>query len=202
MIIVVEGVSAAGKTTWCRKHAASMLVRESYPTARPNWKDGEQTAAEGWTDWNAGRWAAALSMETAQGVAVCDTDPLKAHYNWCLWQIGEAPQSYWLAQLEATREAFRQQRMGFADLYLFKTIDAKTARHQRDADTVRDRSNFDLNVRLNEPLMAWYATIEKSVPGKVLWMLPDAMPDVTGIGTWRYSLEAFDTFVGSLPRKI
>lgn len=36
MIIVIEGISAAGKTTWCRQRASEYLVKESYPerTAR------------------------------------------------------------------------------------------------------------------------------------------------------------------------
>ena len=31
MLIVVEGISAAGKTTWCRKHASGFTVSETGP---------------------------------------------------------------------------------------------------------------------------------------------------------------------------
>lgn len=31
MLIVVEGISASGKTTWCRKHAADFTVAETGP---------------------------------------------------------------------------------------------------------------------------------------------------------------------------
>ncbi|RVM40889.1 hypothetical protein CN106_30025, partial [Sinorhizobium meliloti] len=34
MIIVVEGISAAGKTTWCKSHGQSNLIPETFPADR------------------------------------------------------------------------------------------------------------------------------------------------------------------------
>ncbi|MFJ2334106.1 hypothetical protein [Pseudomonas helleri] len=36
------------------------------------------------------RWQKALAMEDMSSWALCDSDPLKLHYIWSLWQIGEA----------------------------------------------------------------------------------------------------------------
>lgn len=128
MIIVVEGISAAGKTTWCRQHAAQNLIKESYPEKRPDRHADPSEAARLWTEWNSKRWSDALAMEQATGVAVCDTDPLKLHFSWALWQIGEAPEAEWLANLKFAREAIQNRRLGFADQYLFKRIDSQVAR--------------------------------------------------------------------------
>ncbi|MBB4186573.1 hypothetical protein [Sinorhizobium terangae] len=202
MIVVVEGISAAGKTTWCRNHAERLLVRESYPSPRPDRNADAMKAAQAWTDWNARRWADALATEEERGVAVCDTDPLKLHFIWGLWRIGEAPKEHWLYQLEETREAFRRKVLGFADIYLVKRIDPATARRQRDGDTERDRSNFDLHARLQASLHAWYEAIAGCVPAKVEWALPCGLPAGRCIGTkaHRYDVDLFDRFVASLPK--
>jgi hypothetical protein len=48
---------------------------------------------------------AARAMERSSSIAVCDTDPLKLHYVWSLWQIGVASERYWREQCVATRDA-------------------------------------------------------------------------------------------------
>lgn len=119
MIVVVEGISAAGKTSWCRNHAQG-FVAETFPADRHVQPLQGQATAQYWTDWNARHWQDALSLETTNGLAVCDTDPLKLHYLWGLWQIGEAPETQWRHQLETTRRTIENRELGFADLYLVK----------------------------------------------------------------------------------
>ena len=51
MIIVVEGISAAGKTTWCHRCAREYLIKESYPEKRPDRHAGPSEAARLWTEW-------------------------------------------------------------------------------------------------------------------------------------------------------
>ncbi len=200
MIAVVEGISAAGKTTWCRKHAPECLVPETFPPDRHYQPSTGLPTAQYWTDWNAKRWKEALLVEEVGGIAVCDTDPLKLHYLWCLAQIGESPKHQWLLQLETTRAAFAARRLGFADLYLVKKIDAAVARLQSEGDTKRLRDKFDLHVRLQEPLIAWYQSLDRVFPGRVLWHLPDALPHrKDGDGRTRYDLQAFDNLIQSLP---
>ncbi|ASP87092.1 hypothetical protein [Sinorhizobium meliloti] len=201
MIIVVEGISASGKTTWCQKHGEGILVEERYPVPRPDRNADPMKAANAWTDWNARRWAQALELEGRQGIAVCDTDPLKLHFVWSLWQIGEAPEEHWLHQLQATRKAFLKRVLGFADLYLVQRIDPSIAFQQRDADKERHRPNFDLHLRLQNSLHAWYEAISKTTPATVKWALPSELPLlVSSVTDHRYDVAVFDRFVASLPR--
>ena len=140
-------------------------------------------------------------MELAKGLAVCDTDPLKLHFIWALWEIGEAPEAAWLAQLRFTREAIRNRRLGFADRYLFKRIDPLAAQQQRDGDTARPRPNFGLHLRLHGSLVRWYETIAEVMPERLVWDLPQTLPpiDMTA-SAQRHDLTLFDRFIGLLPR--
>ncbi|MHC2351241.1 hypothetical protein ACVMB3_000699 [Sinorhizobium meliloti] len=116
MIIVVEGISAAGKTTWCKSHGQSNLIPETFPADRKALPLTGIETAQYWTDWNAKRWGDALQMERGKGLAICDTDPLKLHYSWCLCQIGALPKRQWELQLQATRTALQEKQLGFAML--------------------------------------------------------------------------------------
>lgn len=200
MIIVVEGISAAGKTTWCQHHAAQYLVKESYPAKRPDRQAGPGEAARIWTDWNSRRWSEAVAMERANGVAVCDTDPLKLHFIWAMWQTGEVAEPHWIAQLKFTRLALYHQRLGFADRYLFKKIDPDVAQAQRDHDASRSRPNFDLHLRLSNSLVLWYETLAAVMQDLVRWELPQRLPQTDGAtNPFRYDVAMFDRFVEMLP---
>ncbi len=200
MIVVVEGISAAGKTTWCRAHAQPYLIPESYPADRKEQPETGLATARYWANWNAKRWGDALAMEDGKGHAVCDTDPLKLHYSWCMWQIGVLPKSQWELQLETSREAFAEKRLGFADAYLVKAIDPAIARQQRDADTLRVRDRFDLNVQLQPPLLHWYRQMDAVLGGRVRWELPETGLSLGSVTTnaLRYDIGAFDAFIAAL----
>ncbi len=71
------------------------------------------------------------------------------------------------------RKSIAQGRIGFADVYLVNLIDPQHARRQRDADKTRTRRNFELHVRLSEPLTTWYRALETVLPGTVIWELPE-----------------------------
>jgi hypothetical protein len=130
MLIVVEGVSAAGKTTWCRQHAGASIVPEIAPRDdAPNPLRQPVAAARFWVSQHERRWTAARAMEQSSGLAVCDTDPLKLHYPWSLWQAGAASQDYWHAARDATRAAIANEALGFAAIYLVKCIDPHLARN-------------------------------------------------------------------------
>ncbi len=201
MIVVVEGISAAGKTTWCQHHATQYLIKESYPEKRPDRQAGPGEAARIWTDWNCRRWSEAVAMERDLGVAVCDTDPLKLHFIWAMRQIGEVAESHWTAQLKFTRQALYDRRLGFADRYLFKQISPDVAQAQRDHDASRSRPNFDLHLRLSSSLVDWYETLADTMPGLVRWELPEGLPTTDGkTNPFRYDIAVFDRFVDLLPR--
>ena len=205
MIVVIEGISAAGKTSWCRQHAPDHLVPETYPQIRPDRNHDAREAARFWTDWNVRRWSEALALEQSKGTAVCDTDPLKLHYIWSLWRIGEAPENHWRHQMEATREAFDKRALGFADVYFVKKIDPHTVRLQKERDQAKSRMNFDLHLRLQASLHAWYEALAMILPERIRWSLPTRLPALepdTWLSKSRYDVKLFDRFIANLPGQI
>jgi len=204
MIVVIEGISAAGKTTWCRRHAADRCVPEAGPiTGAPDREADPLAAARFWAAANARRWQAALALECASGCAVCDNDPLKLHYVWTLWRIGAATGAQWRAECAAAREQIAARRLGFADRYHVRAIDADQARRQRDNDPARTRRHFELHLRLQAPLIAWYETLACVLPGRVQFDWPDAgeleVDSAAAPDPLRYALDRFDALVGALP---
>ncbi|MDH0303468.1 MULTISPECIES: hypothetical protein [unclassified Pseudomonas] len=198
MILVVEGISASGKTTWCARHAGRQVIAEHGRLKNaPDRTADAVGAARFWAQRNVDRWQAALAMEHATSLAVCDSDPLKLHYIWTLWQIGEASEHDWLTELQATRETIAQGRIGFADCYLVSRIAPQLARERANADTTRRRSRFELHVRLQPALLKWYSALEQALPGRVRFELPAQMPAAPRLDG-RYSLEAFDQMIASL----
>jgi hypothetical protein len=201
MIIVVEGISASGKSTWCERHGLGHIVAETgWVKAPPDPEAAPAAAAAFWIDKNASRWRAALAMESANDPAVCDTDPLKLHYIWCLWQIGEASATSWSFQLAATRQAIVDQRIGFADRYIVGAVELELARRWRDGDTTRTRRQFDLHVRLQPPLLTWYRTLGSVLPCEVLFGFPETVPAPHAPPSpARYDVALFDRAMAKLP---
>ena len=112
MIVVVEGLSAAGKTTWITAHCRpGMVIAEAPGGPAPDRNLDPDGAAAHWARISALRWHAAHQAEHSTGTAVCDTDPLKLHYVWSLWRTGHASRRQWHAELNATRELFAQERL-------------------------------------------------------------------------------------------
>ena len=179
MIVAVEGPSAAGKTTWCRAHTADFVPEYVATGAEPDGSD-PVAQADYWADVNCGRWGQAVELERRTGVAVCDGDPLKLHYSWCLAVVGASPWDRFHRELLRSRAAFATGDLGLVDLVVVSTASEQELRRHRAADGTRRRRSFDLHVRLREPLLAWYTTLERLSPGRVLWTLPQ---DDTVLGT-------------------
>ena len=199
MIVVIEGISASGKSTWCRTHASRFVIPETGPLENPPAPDSDPIEkALFWTQCNSRHWQASLETEASDGIAVCDTDPLKLHYIWSLWQIGEATFDDWHHQLTATRESFSAGLLGFTDLYFVNEIDAVTARRWKEGDKTRRRRNFDLHIRLQPALISWYRTLESVRPQSVQFCLPDQLPPVCASRD-RYDIAAFDQLIERLP---
>ncbi|GII22564.1 hypothetical protein [Planosporangium mesophilum] len=179
MIVAVTGPSAAGKTTWCRRHHVEDLVGEYVPTgAEPDDTDLPAQAAF-WCAVNCQRWQAAIHRERVSGLAVCDDDPLKLHYSWSLVRIGAASRKLWTFEVAANRAAIADGRLGFADVVLVSLPSVEELHRRRDADPVRRRRNFALHVQLAQPLREWYEALDMVAPGRVRWELPsDGLPAV------------------------
>lgn len=138
-------------------------------------------------------------MEKTSSWALCDSDPLKLHYMWSLWQIGEASEQDWLLDLAATRETIVQGRIGFADGYIVGRIDPALARQRAQADTTRRRGNFELHVRLQTALLNWYSALDKALPGRLRFDFPAGIPTFENLDE-RYSVNTFDQMIALLPR--
>lgn len=202
MILVVEGISASGKTTWCSIHGGRHVVAENGRFENePDRATDPVAAAAFWAERNVDRWQAALAMENTSAWALCDSDPLKLHYIWTLWQIGEASEDDWRLELDATRNTIAQGRIGFADRYIVARIDPDLARARAKADTSRRRGKFELHVRLQDALLSWYSAMELVLPGRVQFGFPAELPAVANPGE-RYSLAAFDQMIAALPKPI
>ncbi|MEV4638213.1 hypothetical protein AB0J80_12760 [Actinoplanes sp. NPDC049548] len=197
MIVVVEGPTAAGKTSWCRRYVGR-FVPEAAATGREP-ADGV-AAARHWVRTGVQRWSAALELERQDGIAFCDTDPVKLHYAWGMAALGLAPRAQFDRELAVTREAFRSRRLGFADAVLVSLPDVETLRQRRDGDATRRRRNFAAHVQLREPLQQWYATLSTLSPGRVVWDLPfEGVPKLPEPRTDRCAVELLDSLVAALP---
>ncbi|MFI5492635.1 hypothetical protein [Actinoplanes sp. NPDC051859] len=197
MIIVVEGPTAAGKTSWCRGYAGRYVPEHQATGREPT---DAVALARHWVRAGMQRWSAALDLERADGVAFCDTDPVKLHYAWGMAALGLAPRAQFDRELAVTREAFRKHRLGFADTVLVSLPDTATLQQRRDGDHTRRRRNFAAHVQLREPLQHWYAALEQLSPGRVVWELPVAgLPPGPQPRTDRCSVELLDAVVEALP---
>lgn len=204
MIVVVEGPTAAGKTSWVVAHHNRVAVWEyRSPDNEPDRGADPEKAARYWANANARRYQQALDTEKAHGLAVCDTDPFKLHYVWGLWWLGEVDTSAWEAEARVNRKYFETGQLGFADLVLCEIPDLDILQSRRDGDRTRTRRNFDLHILLVEPLRRWYETMDQLEPGRVRWTLPldGTIPDPPPPRVDRSDLQRFDDFLGALSRR-
>ncbi|GGK92440.1 hypothetical protein [Mangrovihabitans endophyticus] len=197
MIVVVEGPTAAGKTTWCRRHVGRFVAGYARTGKEP--ADGPALARH-WARVAMRRWAEAEELERLDGVAFCDTDPIRLHYAWGMAALGLAPRAQFDRELAVVRVAMQTGRLGFADAVLVGLPDVATLQRRRDEDPTRRRRNFATHVQLREPLRQWYATLDALDPGRVHWDLPtDGTPKLPEPRPERSSVALLDALVEALP---
>lgn len=172
MIIVVEGLSAVGKTTLLRRMSAAQVVAEA--GAAPDPGEGNRAPASTdretrrfWVDRQTHRWHQLLDIERRYGRAYADTDPIKLHYAFGLAMIGARARDAFDGECEATREAMGAERLGFADHVVLLSASPEVLAARKAADATRSRRNFGLHARLGLSLDAYYATLERLRPGLV-----------------------------------
>jgi hypothetical protein len=198
VIVVVEGPTAAGKTAWCRRHVGRFVAE--YATTGTEPAEG-QALARHWARVAMRRWGEAEDLERADGVAFCDTDPVKLHYSWGMAMLGLAPRAQFDRELAVTRVAVRMGRLGLADAVLVGLPDLATLQRRRDRDGTRRRRNFATHVQLREPLRQWYAALDRLDPGRVIWDLPaEGVPKLPEPRPDRTSADLLDALIDALPR--
>ncbi len=207
MIVVLEGISAAGKTTYARQFGDGRWVPEIPVKGRlPSADASLDEHAHFWAEHNVRKFQAAVEIEREHGFAICDTDPMKIHYSWCMEHAGfHWPDKFANARV-FVRKAIADGRLGFADLYLVKRIEPSVARAQKEGDPTRRRGNFEQHLALQPHLIAWFTALSEILPGRICWKFPDADKLLTEAkdkapedSPRRFDVEVFDALIERLP---
>ena len=193
MIVVVEGPSAAGKTTWSQQHGA-LVVGEDRLLAPADAIPEESTRF--WLEANCSRWAVALETEAHFGDAVCDTDPLKLNYQYCLARIGALPWRVVHDAVGSYRDAIVEKSLGIADVIVCSFPAVEVLEQRKLTDESRRRRNFELHRQMSEPLHDWYGALDSAEPGRVVWHLPDDLP--ASVVRDRFDITLFDRWMAAL----
>ena len=171
VIVAVEGPSASGKTTWCRRQPWPVVAEYTPSGSEPDGSD-EHLRAAFWVGVNSARWLQAVELDAKHEVVLCDGDPMKLHYSWSLARIGAVPWSRFECELRYTRAALVDGHLGMADLVLVSVPPTDVLHARRAADPTRRRRSFDVHVELAGPLREWYTAVDEAEPGGVVWGWP------------------------------
>jgi nicotinamide riboside kinase len=197
VIVVVEGPSAAGKSMWASRFDTRIVIHENGRIEPPPGLSPDQLA-DFWVHMNCQRWAAAVDVERSHGVAVCDTDALKLHYDYSLARVGMLPWEHFATSLRRCRAAIDGRQLGIADVVLVSLPDDSTLDRNRRSDGTRRRRHFDLHRRLTPAIRDWYAGLANIDPARVGWSLPAELPEP--VARSRFDVDLFDEWMSLLPR--
>ena len=207
MIIILEGISAAGKTTFARQFGGAHHVPEFREMSIvPGKNDRAEVHAEYWIEHNIRRFRAALSVEREHGFAICDTEPFKSHFDWCMARAGFKSFDVFNAAIPLARAAIAERRIGFGDCYYVKRIAPDVARAQKEGDATRSRRNFEMHLALQPHLIHWFEALSKALPGRVEFGFPDKDALLNQIKSKtpeenprRFDVSVLDALVAALP---
>jgi hypothetical protein len=203
VIIVVEGPSAVGKTTWCRTHFSRVLVEAPTEKIRaPDLYEDPAEVARFWVEFNAGLWQKALQVEKREGLAVCDTDPLHLYFSWSLWKAGALKKELFDAEVPLYRCAVEQSRIGLADIVLWREVPVEELRMRAKLDRTRRRRRHRLYLSLIPWMRAWFAARTRVLLGTVCpWpepLNPKHFSLVPAAVSRRYDADGFDAMLSAL----
>jgi GTPase SAR1 family protein len=148
-IIVVEGPSAAGKTTWCQKHFQKGFAEAAPETLEaPDLFAEPQEVAAFWVEHNIRRWQRALEIEKWESIAVCDGDPLRLYFSWAFWKTGAGDSKLFEIEAALYRKAIEERRIGFADCVVWLEAPIDELRRRAKADATRKRMRLELYLEM------------------------------------------------------
>lgn len=206
MIVVIEGISAAGKTTFARRFGRRWIPEFAEQGQVPGPSEPAEVRAAYWVEHNVRRFEAALVVEAEHGFAVCDTEPWKSHFDWSMARAGFTTMDVFNAAMPIAREAIRQRRLGFGGRYYVKQIPPAVARAQKEADVTRGRRNFEMHLALQPHLLDWFDALSGVLPGRVSFEFPDheallaeLTDDRPDTDERRFDVAAFDELRERLP---
>lgn len=191
VIVVVEGPSAAGKTTWCARHASNWLPE---PGRGP---------IDEVLRYQIDRWRDAVRRDATGELVVLDGDPVKLYYSWASRRVGSMTEAEWDTVAATTRRHFVDGDYGLADLVLYADPGENELRRRKHADHTRSRRNFELHMAMTPFFFQWYRSISDLDPTRVVWEHPDhgLTPELLALGRRerRSAPELFDRLVAGLP---
>jgi hypothetical protein len=204
VIVVVEGPTASGKTTWCRRFFPHATLGELPLTQELEDSLTPRERHVAWVEGNCRRWHQAFAIDERTGLVVCDTDPFKLHYTWSLWRLGKVGRDEWDLAVEGSRAAFAEQRLGIADLILVDVPSPEELRQRRErdrAETGRRRGRFEFHRDLGPSLREWYEAIDRLEEGRVRWQLPEGgvLDPLPAPRDRRSGVGIFDMLMAELP---
>jgi hypothetical protein len=167
MIVVIEGPSAIGKTTWCRTHAPKYVKEAPFNLDAPDLFADPIDVANFWVTFNSGLWASALQIEKQEGIAGCDSDPLHLYFSFSLWKAGAMERRLFDAEVQLYRRAMARHRVGFADFVLWQCAPLEELRRRARADAEHRRRRHELYLLLIPCMKLWFEARERALPGSL-----------------------------------
>lgn len=202
MIVVMEGPSAAGKTTWCRSHCPDVMIEGAAEDIRaPSLDSDPAEVAAFWVDFNAGLWQAGLEIERRTGVAVFDGDPFHLYFSWALWKAGALTCALFEKESILYRRAIEQRRIGFADYIVWREAPLDELRRRAKSDRTRKRRKHEVYLSLIPWMKAWFKARESIFPATLLsWSDEFRLGDLEAspVLPLRYDPALFDGLTGVL----
>jgi hypothetical protein len=167
MIVAIEGASAAGKTTLCRRFFPDHVSEAPETIAAPDLFADPAEVGHFWVSHAIKNWQKALTLEREDGIAVCDGDPFHLYYSWALWKSGALTPELFDIESALYRDAFRKQQIGFVDHVLWLDVPVDELRRRAQADSTRHRKRHELYLALVPWMKSWFQTREALLPGTV-----------------------------------
>ena len=167
MSVAIEGASAAGKTTWCRRHFPQHVAEAPENIAAPDLFADPAEVGKFWVNHAIANWQRALALERQHGVAVCDGDPFHLYYSWALSKSGALPSDLFEIEASLYRDAFRKQQIGFVDHVLWLDVATEELRRRALTDPTRRRKRHEMYLALVPWMRLWFADRESVMPGTV-----------------------------------
>jgi len=201
MIIAIEGASAAGKTTWCRRHCTYPWVQETpQDIVAPDLFGDPAEVGRFWVAHAVGNWQRALDIEREHGIAICDGDPLHLYFAWSLWRSGALSRALFDRESELYLKALQERRIGLVDFIFWLDVPEDELRRRAAADTTRRRKRHEMLLTLVSWMKAWFAARERILRGTVRPLNPHlGLPELPGTSSsHRYDLSLWTRMTEAL----
>jgi hypothetical protein len=206
VIVAIEGPSAVGKTSWCRKHAPRYVKEAPSDLDAPDLFADPIDVANFWVPFNIGLWESALRIEKEEGIAFCDSDPLRLYFSFSLWKTGALDRRLFDAEARLYRLAMASHRVGFADFVLWEEAPLEELRLRAKAGVVHRRRRHELYLSLIPWMKVWFEARERALPGSLgRWSHAEGLRlerlENGRVESRRYEVAAFDRMIRDLSER-